>query len=848
MRFQRLLIAAAVLLLSTTAARADFKTESLPRKWVNPLLPEDLPALKYPPYFKPLDRARLESFTGRYKRSLMTLWEIKDVDAVELALIRSRSLAAIGKSAQAIEILSEAKLASDPRVQVLLANLLSDSGRHDDAVKMLRASLEQHPNSIPARYHLARILERTGDATAALGAYTWFMNGEDAPFIRWQKNQEVAFDSAEDVVYIGRAADRWASMTSAYKDKPQLHDAIYNTFVRAYDVIDRDYWPAHLAAAEFALSHDNLEGTAEELQAVDETNPNDIRSLELYGQISLSHFKFDACDEQVLAIRRIDPTSSVADVLEARNLLAQRRPADAIRPLQRVLEKRPNDIEALGVLASTYALQLKDEKTAELLKRVDELDAGHNNATAYFEVAEQLGAMRQYPRAAAMYQVAIERAPWWTEPRNGLGLLYTQSGDEDLAQATLDAAHNLDPYNLRTTNYLRLLEDLAKFARKETANFIVMYDAAEDPVIPLYFSDYLESIHDVVAAEYKTTPPQKTMIEVFPTHDAFSVRTTGSPWIGTVGASTGRVIALVSPRKGEATFGPFNWSQVLRHEYTHTVTLAATDNRIPHWMTEGLAVYQEHSPLRWEWVPMLYRAVTKDELFTLENLTWGFVRPRRPIDRQLAYAQSFWICTYIEEKYGHDAILKMLEGFRAGKSTEDVFPEVLGRSPTEFTEDFFKWTRSQVAGWGYDATTSQKYEELRKRGEDLVKAKKYADAVAVWEEIASIRPVDALPHQRLAGLYLSKEVNDKEKAIAHLKALHDVELKDNRYAKRIAGIYRDLNKLPEAQAMAMQAVYIDPYDLGAHKLLAELAEKSNDAATVARERKVIGILEKRSSN
>ena len=36
-----------------------------------------------------------------------------------------------------------------------------------------------------------------------------------------------------------------------------------------------------------------------------------------------------------------------------------------------------------------------------------------------------------------------------------------------------------------------------------------------------------------------------------------------------------------------------------------------------------------------------------------------------PIDRQLAYAQSFWICTYIEQKYGHDAILKMLDLYRA---------------------------------------------------------------------------------------------------------------------------------------------------------------------------------------
>ena len=91
--------------------------------------------------------------------------------------------------------------------------------------------------------------------------------------------------------------------------------------------------------------------------------------------------------------------------------------------------------------------------------RVDRLDP--DNASAYLEVAEQLGAMRQYPRAAEKYKVAIERAPWWTAAPNGLGLLYTQSGDEDkAARASLEAPAMLDPFNVATTNYLRLLDDM----------------------------------------------------------------------------------------------------------------------------------------------------------------------------------------------------------------------------------------------------------------------------------------------------------------------------------------------------------------------------------------------------
>jgi tetratricopeptide (TPR) repeat protein len=719
--------------------------------------------------------------------------------------------------------------------------ILCQLSRPQDAISLLKDHLEKFPRSIAGHFQLGQAYELIGDLDSARSAYGWFVVEPQDFLARWQRDQEKAFDNAEELTIIGRAIDRWATLTGGYKDLPQLHDTLLNLFVRTYDVIDRAYWPAHVAAAEYYLSHDNSDQAKEELAAANKANPSDPATLRLMGTILVSEFNFDGADKMIDELRSVDPHSRAADLLEARNLLQQRRPQDAATRVNRVLEKQPNNLEALGLLAATEALQLRDQQTAEILSRVEKIDP--DNATAYLEVAEQLGAMRQYPRAIEKYKVAIERAPWWTEARNGLGLLYTQSGDEDDAKATLDAAHAWDPYNLRTTNYLRLLDDLSNFARKETAHFIVMYDAKVDPIIPEYFSDYLESIHADVTKTYQAEPPVKTYIEVFPTHDAFSVRTTGSPWIGTVGASTGRVIAMVSPRKGEATMGAFNWAQVLRHEYTHTVTLAATDNRIPHWMTEGLAVYEEHSPLKWEWVPMLYSAVNNNGLFTMENLTWGFVRPRKPTDRSLAYAESYWICKYIQETEGHDAILKMLQAFKNGSTEKAAFETVLNKSLAQFQSEFFAWTKKQVESWGYDKETSEKYDKLREKGEAQIKAGQYPQALVSWQEIAKLRPVDALPHSRLAGLYLTKQINQPEKAIEELKVLHAVELKDNRYAKQIARIYRDIGKFDLAKTYAMQSVYIDPYDLDAHKLSLEIAERASDAPTSEREKQVIPVLE-----
>jgi tetratricopeptide (TPR) repeat protein len=819
----------------TPAARAidDFVAGSIPNKWITALIPEQLEKLDYPDYFKALDKARLEVASGRYKLALLTLAKAKGAPAVDVALVKATAQAAIGRKEDALKALGDPAVSGDARVPVLQARVLSDLGRYDEAIKTLRGVVEREKSSVAGHYYLGQINETAGHVDAAREAYAFFEPYIDKLFAQ-------PFEDADELTLIGRGIDRWATINSQYQNRVALHNLILEKcFGQAYTRVDREYWPAKVAAAEFHVARDDDKTAVELLKEVMGQNPNDIHTLLMMGQIAVRQFNFDGGDRCTDLIRKVDPDAIEADVLETRNLLQQRRPKDAQRVISRVLERLPKNIEALGLQAAVYALQLRETEMNEVLAKVDALDP--KNAQAYLEVAEQLSAMRQYPRAAIKYRVAIERAPWWTDAYNGLGLLYTQSGDEDDAFKVLEQARVLDPFNYSTTNYLKLLDDYRQYARKETEHFVVVYDPKIDPMIPLYFADYLESIYRDVTGAFKHAPDRKTYIEVFPTHDAFSVRTTGSPWIGTVGASTGSVIAMVAPRKGKHTMGPYNWAQVLRHEFTHTVTLAATDNRIAHWMTEGLAVYEERVPLRWEWVPMLYDAVTKKKLFTMDNLTWGFVRPKRPMDRQLAYAQSYWICQYIEETFGHEKMLAMLEEFRKGREQGDVFPEILGKNLSEFQTDFFAWCDKQVATWGYDEETTKKYDARVKEAQALVDAKQYAQALKVWLEVVKLRPMDALPHQRLAGLYIATK--EPEKAIEHLVRLHQVEMHDNRWAKRIARIYRDIGKLPEAVQYGLQAVYVDPYDTDAHTLLAELYEKSGNTEGAAREKRAGQVLE-----
>ncbi len=224
----------------------------------------------------------------------------------------------------------------------------------------------------------------------------------------------------------------------------------------------------------------------------------------------------------------------------------------------------------------------------------------------------------------------------------------------------------------------------------------------------------------------------------------------------------------------------------------------------------------------------------------MDQLTWAFVRPKQPNDRQMAYAESYWVCTYIERTYGHEAVLKMLAEFKQGGLQPDVFQDVLGRTQDQFFTEFCAWTAEQVAHWGYDPASQAKYDALTDQAEAKIADKDYAAAADLWEQIAALRPMDELPRKRLAGLYAA--TGDQAQAIEQFKKLHALEVRDDKYAKAIARLYRDEGDYRNAAAYALQAVYVEPYDLAAHQLLADMCDRAGDEKGAAREGRVIPIL------
>jgi hypothetical protein len=174
------------------------------------------------------------------------------------------------------------------------------------------------------------------------------------------------------------------------------------------------------------------------------------------------------------------------------------------------------------------------------------------------------------------------------------------------------------------------------------------------------------------------------------------------PAIHTIAASTGPVIAMESPRDGPSHLGAYDWVRVLRHEFVHTVTLARTNNRIPHWYTEAAAVYLELSPRDYSTCRLLAAVHRTNSLFDFTEINLGFIRPKKATDRQQAYAQGHWMYEYIIARAGPKAPLELMDKYAKGIREEEAFQSVMGVSRAQFLADFQTWSKGQLVEWGME--------------------------------------------------------------------------------------------------------------------------------------------------
>jgi tetratricopeptide (TPR) repeat protein len=505
---------------------------------------------------------------------------------------------------------------------------------------------------------------------------------------------------------------------------------LLSALARGRQAIDRLDPAIRVREAEL-LSERHVKDAA--ITAIGETlglSPRASRAWRLAGELALEQFDFEGAARAIAALRRIAPTHPYAAFLEARSALMQDDPEKARAALAPVLALEPLPPEALAWKAACDAARYDFDAMRRTLAEFDRRAPG--SALALVTAGKQLVFDRQYEEARATLEAAAAREPAWALPRAELGLLSMQDGRETRAVEDLRMAVALDPNDERTTFTLALAEELAGWERIETKHFVIRHPKAttnekeagaqksdsklgananaDAALVARLLAGVLDTMHDEVCARLGHEPAQKTLIDVMPDHRSFGVRITGLPRIHTIAVCTGPTIAIEIPKEGpqKKHLGLFDPLAVLRHEYTHTVTLSMTKNRIPHWLTEAVAVTLEETPRTFDTCQLLASATNRGTLFDLDGINWAFVRPEKPTDRPQAYAQGRWMVEYMEKRFGWDAIRKLLFSYADGIREDEAMRGAFGISREEFHREFLVWAASEVHAWGLSPEPSMR--------------------------------------------------------------------------------------------------------------------------------------------
>ena len=370
---------------------------------------------------------------------------------------------------------------------------------------------------------------------------------------------------------------------------------------------------------------------------------------------------------------------------------------------------------------------------------------------------------------------------------------------------------------------IKVLRHMAGYTSIDSSHFSVVVDPAQDDLLGRYMSRYLESIYSTLTTRFGYAPPGRSKIEILKNHQWFSGRTIGLPFVPTVGACTGRVVALASPK---ATRVPFNWARVLTHELVHVITLQQTEFNIPHWYTEALAVESEGFPRPQEWNRMLLERVPNRKLLNLDTINLGFIRPKEPDDRQMAYCQAQLYARYMLKRFGDDALIKMLMAYRRGLTTDRAIADCFHVAKADFEKGYLayldevlKTIRTRVSE-EKPIKFSQLERQVKEKPDDPDLNARMAYEHFARRDFKAARPfaekaLKLKPHHPLASYVKARLLlsigDDETTALAILEPALDPKQPNERVIDLLAELKMKAGELDEAEKLYELARKDDPF-------------------------------------
>jgi cellulose synthase operon protein C len=749
--------------------------------------------------------------------------------------------------------------APDTERAQLRANI--ETGRYTEAEATAKRLLLKTPDNAAVRHELAETLALTGRYTEAITEFERAAAKADSPADKLESDLR----RAEVLDLIGqedRAKPIYETFVTYYTEhdpktareltliaRALVHLERYqdaNDMYRSAIEADSSYLEAQLGAAELFTQKYAYGDAALFLDDAFKINPNSARVFLAVAR----NKRLDGDAETSAALAKalaINPNLVEAIALKAGMALEASRIDEASADIDKALKINPRSLEAHSLRAAMLYLQDKDyePEVAATLAIGPKYGEVYNTLSHYATITRRTEQATQFARRAT------EIAPRLWDAHLNLGMALLRLGQMDTGREAVEKAFKGDPFNVWAKNTLDLLDSMRDFKETKRGPFIIKAAAQESDVLSPYAANLLEEAAAKLTAKYGFTPKGPIIIEIFNNHEDFAVRTLGIPGLGALGVCFGFVVAQDSPSAREA--GEFNWGSTLWHEYTHVITLQMTDYRIPRWFSEGLSVYEERRARSgWgdDWNPLFVRAFMERRWFKMTDLDAGFQRPKSPQDVPIAYFQASQVCEFIAERYGFDAILRMLTMYRDKAKTPDVLQQVLKLSESDFDREFAAYIEAKVKPLQQALLTptnnaaslsksqvlkvleTQDTFALRLRAAELLEADgDMQGAVVHYTRALELFPYvsgKGNPYESLAKLLEAK--GDREQAAKTLDSLVKTDENNLEALKTIARLRLALGERQQALEALQASFFISPFDYKLHTQAGELSLELKDYA------------------
>jgi cellulose synthase operon protein C len=793
----------------------------------------------------------------------------------------------------------------DDPAELKRAGELERSGKYDEAIGIYRTlSSKDGPTAVPSRRGLLRTLSEVGKYADAEQAGKGFVTGASGVELQNAlgevlrlRGKTAEAEAAFRAATAGRASD---SLTARLNldllryDRGEHAEALRDLdgFIDIYNTRKRSLTSGELMAVGTAcrylgvtnpqLFKDALKAYTEAL-ARDSTNQEaELREVELFlekynsaeGKKSvaglLAHNPrhprallasarvtyFDgsgAAAEIVKKSLEVNPEAAPARAFLGSIYLDGEDYAAAASEAEKALATDSTLVEGVSVLAAARYLQ-GDRAGFDALKR---RALAHNPRAADFftDLAEAAARNRLYTEAVAFARegVAVDSTAWRTY--GVLGMNQLRIGAMDEGRKNLDRAFAGDPYDIWIKNTLDLLDTFKDYRETTSPRFRFVVDGKESELLSTYLRPLAEAAYDSLAARYQYKPPTPIRLEVYRSHADFSVRTVGLAGLGALGVSFGTTLAMDSPAARE--IGDFNWGSTFWHELAHTFTLGASDHRVPRWLSEGLSVLEERRARKgWgaDVTPEFLAAYKAGRLVKVSRMNDGFMRPAYPQQLIFSYYQASLVGELIERDFGPRAIVDMLNAYKTGATTPQVFERVLKTSPEAFDAKFDAYLKQRFA----QGLASVEPKDVRgdaalrapavdgeyvrnlSRGIGAFETKNYDEAIAALERAKALFPEDASvqsPYWFLAQAYKAKgNARGQATELTALTLRNEEHYTAN---VELAGVLEQLGDTAGAAAALERAMFISPYDAALHVRLASHYGRLGDKTKAVRERQAV---------